>query len=145
MKIFSKLLKNIFSKRSCNLISSSCFNKFFVLMVFSIKISLTLKKCGLSSLITQVLGEMDTSQAVKANSASIVTSGDIPGARCTIISTNSAVLSSIFLILIFPLSLAATTLSINPPVVVPKGISVIANVFLSRSSIFARTRIFPPR
>ncbi|MCY1521707.1 hypothetical protein D9M68_565320 [compost metagenome] len=66
----------------------------------------------------QVLGEIETSQAVKAYSASMVTSGEIPGASWTTISTLAAVLSSIFLILILPLSFADKILSITDPVVV---------------------------
>ncbi len=52
------------------------------------------------------------------------------------ISTFCAVLSSIFLILILPLSLADNMLSITEPVVVLYGISVITRVFLSFSVIF---------
>ena len=57
----------------------------------------------------------------------------------------AAVLSSTFFTLIFPLSFAVRIVSMSDVVVVPKGISVITNVFLSRFSIFARTRILPPR
>ena len=39
------------------------------------------------TLITQVFGDMDVSQSVKAYKASIVTSGDTPGARWMMIST----------------------------------------------------------
>ena len=90
-------------------------------------------------------GEIEFSQLVKAYNASIVLSGDILGGKCTNISTFAAVLSSIFLILILPLSLAFRMLSISDEVVVAKGISVITSVFLSICEIFARTRTFPPR
>ena len=53
-------------------------------------------KWGLFSLITQVFGEIEDSQEVKAYNASIVKSGEIPGAKWMIISTSAAVLSSIF-------------------------------------------------
>jgi len=49
---------------------------------------------------------MDDSQLVNAYNASMVLSGDNPEGKCTNISTSAAVLSSIFLTLILPLSLA---------------------------------------
>ena len=49
----------------------------------------------------------------------MVLSGETPGAKCTMISASDEVLSSIFLIFIFPLSLALMTDSIKEPVVVP--------------------------
>ena len=58
------------------------------------------------SSITQDRGDIEISQLVKLYSASIVLSGDIPGGILIAISTCSAVLSSTFLILIFPLSFA---------------------------------------
>ena len=61
------------------------------------------------------------------------------------ISTFSAVLSSIFLILILPLSLAFKTLSIRLEVVVLKGISVMTKVLLSNCEMRARTRTREPR
>ena len=84
------------------------------------------------------------SQSVKAYNASMVISGETPGANCISISTSLAVLSITFLILILPVSLAFKILSIKPPVVVEYGISLINNVFLSNSSILARIRTFPP-
>ena len=88
-------------------------------------------KRGLLSSIIQHKGEIEFSQFVNANKASMVLSGEIFGGKCTNISTLAAVLSSIFLIFIFPFSLALTILSIRVEVVVPKGISVITKVFLS--------------
>ena len=96
-------------------------------------------------MITQALGEIDTSQSVKAYSASMVISGDTPGASLIRISMSLAVLSITCLILIFPLSLALTIESIKDVVVVPKGISRIAIVLESTSSMVARTLTFPPR
>ena len=63
-------------------------------------------------------GEIETSQLVNAYKASIVLSGDIPDGKWTNISTLEDVLSSIFLILIFPLSLALIIESIKDVVVV---------------------------
>jgi hypothetical protein len=102
-----------------------------VLSAERFNISLTPIKSGLSFSMMQELGESETSQSVKANSASMVLSEEIPGARCTCISTFSAVLSSIFLILILPLSLALMMDSMRVGVVFPKGISVMTRVMLS--------------
>ena len=88
---------------------------------------------------------MDDSQLVKAYKASMVLSGDNPEGKCTKISTSAAVLSSIFLTFIFPLSFAFKIESIRDDVVVANGISVITNVFLSNWDILARTRTLPPR
>ena len=82
------------------------------------------------SSITHPRGDIEFSQEVKAKSASIVLSGEIPAGKCTRISTSAAVLSSIFLILILLFSLALRIESINDEVVVPNGTSVITNVFL---------------
>ena len=49
----------------------------------------------------------------------MVLSEETPGAKCTKISTSFAVLSSTFLILILPLSLAFKMLSITVEVVLP--------------------------
>ena len=87
---------------------------------------------------------MDVSQAVNANKASMVLSGDTLGGNCILISTSAAVLSSIFLILIFPFSFAFRMESISDEVVVEKGISLIISVCLSTCAMRARTRIFPP-
>ena len=96
--------------------------------------------------MTQELGEIDNSQSVKAYKASIVLSEETPGASWINISTSRAVLSSIFLILIFPFSLALIMLSIKLEVVRPKGISVIFSALLLLSfSIFALILTFPPR
>ena len=97
------------------------------------------------SSITQQLGEMLTSQSVKAYSASIVLSDEVPGARCTSISTLAAVLSSTLRILIFPLSTAFRMESMTVEVVLPYGISVMASVLLSSLLILARTFTAPPR
>ncbi len=103
------------------------------------------KNCGLSFTITQAFGEMDTSQSVNAYRASMVISGEVPGARLTSISISAAVLSTTFLILILPLSFAFTMESMRDEVVVPKGISLMIRVDLSRSSMAALTRTLPPR
>ncbi len=66
------------------------------------------RNCGFLSTITHALGEMHTSQSVKAYNASIVISGEIPGASSIMISTSAAVLSVTFFILIFPWSFAFT-------------------------------------
>ena len=58
------------------------------------------------STMTQAFGAMLHSQSVNAYSASIVLSGDTSFGRWIRISTFSVVISSIFLILILPLSLA---------------------------------------
>ena len=92
----------------------------------------------------QESGEIDTSQLVNAYKASIVLSGDIPEGRCIKISTLEDVLSSIFLIFIFPLSFALIIESIKDVVVVLKGNSEIFKVDLSIILIFALTLTFPP-
>ena len=74
----------------------------------------------------------------------MVLSGDKPAGKWIIISTFAAVLSSIFLILIFPFSFALRIESIKELVVVEKGISVIMILFFSGECIFARTRTLPP-
>ena len=111
----------------------------------------TVRKHGLPASMTQQLGEMLTSQSVQAYRASMVLSGLAPGMRCMSISTPAAVMSSTFRTLILPFSAAFSMESMNcdgfcgEPVVLPKGISVMANVFESRFSILARTRRLPPR
>ena len=60
------------------------------------------------------------------------------------ISTFSAVLSSIFLILILPLSVADMIDSIRVVVLVENGSSVITKVLVSSLLIFALTLTFPP-
>ena len=67
-----------------------------------------------------------------------------PAGRCTNISTFSEVLSSIFLILIFPFSLALMIELISVVVVVANGNSVIFRVFLSSIEILALTLTLPP-
>ena len=81
--------------------------------------SLTLRKCGLLSSMTQQLGDMLISQSVKAYNASIVLSEEVPGARCTRISTLADVLSSTLRTFIFPLSTAFRMESITVEVVFP--------------------------
>ena len=83
---------------------------------------------GILSSITQDRGEIEISQLVKLYSASIVLSGDIPEGIVIKISTFSAVLSSTFLILIFPRSFALRIDCINEDVVVEKGNSEIISV-----------------
>ena len=77
---------------------------------------------GLLFSITQPNGAMDVSQAVNAYKASIILSGETPGVKWIKISTSAAVLSSIFLTLIFPFSFAFKILSINVEVFVENGI-----------------------
>ena len=95
--------------------------------------------------MTVELGEILTSQSVKANNAPMVLSGLTLLAKCTTTSTSLAVLSSTRLILILPLSLAFKMLSISEPVVTPKGSSRMTKVLLSSFSMRQRTRIRPPR
>ncbi len=108
------------------------------------RISLTPMNTGLSSTMTQALGEMDTSQSVKAYRASIVLSLDSSAATCIMISTFSAVLSSTLRILILPLSLALMIDSLIDSEVVENGISVMASVRLSIFDMRARTLTAPP-
>ena len=61
------------------------------------------------------------------------------------ISAVAAVLSSIFLTLIFPLSFARMIDAIKLSVVDPYGISEIISVLESTLAILALTRTFPPR
>ena len=96
------------------------------------------------SSITQPRGEMDVSHVVNANSPSIVLSGETPVGKWTKTSTSFAVLSSIFLILILPLSFAFKIDSISEDVVVENGISFITRVFLFNWLILALTFIRPP-
>jgi hypothetical protein len=86
---------------SPNSISSSFLSKETVWSVFLLRISETVRNSGLSPTITQALGEIETSQSVKAYSASMVLSGETSLLSRILISTLSDVLSSIFLILIF--------------------------------------------
>ena len=145
INIFSREAKNRASSCSCFWILSSSRKSSSVRSVEWRSTSLTVRKCGLSSLITQQFGEILISQSVKAYKASMVLSEETPGARCTKISTSLAVLSSTFLILIFPLSFAFRMDSITVEVVFPYGISEITNVLLSSLPIFARTFTDPPR
>ena len=145
MKIFSKLAKCHFSWSSCSSISSSFFRRETVWSVLYFRISETERNIGLSPTITHAFGEMETSQSVKAYRASIIISGETSLASKMLISTSSEVLSSIFLILILPFSLAFKILSIRSPVFLEKGNSVMHRVFLSFWIILALARIFPPR
>ena len=108
------------------------------------RISVTPKNKGLLSSITHPSGDIDVSHDVNAYSPSIVLSGDTPLGRWISISTSLAVLSSIFFILIFPVSLALTIESINDEVVVEYGISVITSVFLFNWLILALIFTLPP-
>ena len=89
------------------------------------------KNFGVLSSITHERGEIETSQSVKRYKASIVLSGEIPVGIVIAISTCSAVLSSIFFILIFPFSFAFSIELINVVVVVENGSSETISVFLS--------------
>src|SRR5690606_41784721 len=77
--LFSREENNNFSNNSPLRISSSCFNKALVCLVLASRISFTERNTGLSPIMTQALGEMETSQSVKAYSASIAMPGDCPG------------------------------------------------------------------
>ena len=132
MKIRSKEAKCHCSCSSFRRISKSWRSSSTVLSVDLRNISETPIKIGLLSSMIQPRGEIDISQLVNAYSASMVLSGEIPEGKCTNISTSAAVLSSIFLIFILPLSLAFSIESINEEVVVAKGISVMTKVVLSR-------------
>lgn len=120
-KYLSREAKNRASSCSCFWILSSSRKSSSVRSVEWRSTSLTVRKCGLSSLITQQFGEILISQSVKAYKASMVLSEETPGARCTKISTSLAVLSSTFLILIFPLSFAFRMDSITVEVVFHTG------------------------
>ena len=104
----------------------------------------TPKNLGLSSTITQALGEILTSHSVNAYRASMVISGEVPGIRSITISTFLAVLSTTFFTLICPFSVAFMMLSIIEVVVTPYGNWVIISVDLSTCSILARTFTRPP-
>ena len=119
MKIFSSEAKCRVSSVSSRCISSSLRNSASVLSTDFFSTLLTERKCGFLLSMTQQLGEMFTSQSVKAYKASSVLSDDTPGVRCTKISTFPAVLSSTFLTLIFPFSMAFRIESINEDVVFP--------------------------
>ena len=133
------------SSSSAFLTRSSCSKIETVLSVDRRNISLTPINRGLLSSMIQPKGEMEVSQAVNAKRASMVLSGEMLGGRWIRISTSAAVLSSIRLILIFPLSLAFKIESISDEVVVLNGIWRITKVFLSSWATLARTRILPPR
>ena len=64
--------------------------------------SLTPRNSGFSPTITQQLGEMDTSQSVKAYNASIALSDEVPGSRFTNMRAFCEVLSVTLRIFIFP-------------------------------------------
>ena len=145
IKIFSSELKCHFSSNSPRFISSSALSRSTVFSVLIFRMSVTPKNIGLSFTITHALGEIELSQLVNAYNASMVLSVEIPLGNCISTSTSLAVLSTTFFIFILPLSLAFRILSIRPPVVVPYGTSVMASVFLSFSTIVARTLILPPR
>ena len=145
IKIFSKVEKCHLFSNSSNWISNSRLSKSTVLCVEIFNMSETPIKRGLWFSITQPKGATEVSQAVKAYKASMVLSGETPGGKWITISTSAAVLSSIFLILIFPFSLAFRILSIKVEVFVENGIWVITKVCLSSWLIFARTLTRPPR
>lgn len=126
-------------------ISNSSFSNDTVWSVFIFRMSETFRNIGLSPTITQAFGEIVTWQSVNAYNASIVLSGDTSGWRWIRISTLSEVLSSIFLILIFPFSFALIILSIRSPVVLEKGSSVTISVCLSFWVILALALTLPPR
>ena len=145
MNIFSKVAKCHCSSNSVSLISSSLFKRKTVWSVFARRISETPINTGFSPSIIDELGDIETSQSVKAYKASIVLSGETPEERWMIISAAADVLSSIFFIFILPFSFALRTESIKELVVVPNGISWIINVFASFFLILPRTRTRPPR
>ena len=145
MNIFSSDEKNNCSSNSSLRIINSLRNRPIVLSTLCFKTSLMVRKQGLLSSITQQLGEILISQSLNAYSASMVLSNEIPGAKCTKISTSAAVLSSTFFAFIFPLSIAFSIDSIRVVVFLLNGISLIANVLLSSFSILARTFNVPPR
>ncbi len=75
----------------------------------------------------------------------MVLSDDTPGASNTWISASAAVLSSTFLALILPFSMAFRMESMSVEVFLENGISRMTSVFWSSFSIFARTFTTPPR
>ena len=70
--------------------------------------------------------------------------GDIPFGKLIVILTSSAVLSSIFLIFIFPLSFAFIIESIREPVFTEYGTLLMIIWSLPEVSISLLTLIFPP-
>ena len=83
MKIFSNEAKNNCSSNSFLRISNSLRSKPMVLSTLCRSTSLMVRKPGLSSSITQQLGDTLISQSEKAYSASMVLSLLTPGAKCT--------------------------------------------------------------
>ena len=144
MDIRSRELKNSCSSNSFLRISSSLRNSSNVPSTECFNTSDTVKNCGLLSAITQQLGEIDTSQSVKAYKASIVLSLEVPGVRCSCISTSDAVISSTLRIFSFPFSTAFVIDSWSVLAVLLKGISRITRVLLSIFSTLARTFKVPP-
>ena len=81
MNIRSKDAKCHCSSNSLSLISSSSFNNSTVRLVEWRSISDTPTNKGLLSSMTQPKGDIDVSQLVNANKASIVLSGEIPDGK----------------------------------------------------------------
>jgi hypothetical protein len=85
MNIFSKVAKCHCASNSASLISNSLLKRKTVWSVFALSISDTPRKTGLSPSIIDELGDIETSQSVKAYKASIVLSGETPEDRWMII------------------------------------------------------------
>ena len=81
MNNFSKVEKCHCRSNSSSRISSSNFNKRTVWSVLIFRISETPRKRGVSASIMEEFGEIDTSQSVNAYKASMVLSGETPGAK----------------------------------------------------------------
>ena len=145
MNIFSSEAKSWLSRASASAISSSRRNMSRVRVTESRSSSVTERNSGLLSRITQQLGEIDTSQSVKAYRASMALSELEPGMRCTTMRASFEVLSSTLRTLIFPFSIAERIEAMSVEVVLPNGSSVITSVLLSIFSILARTLTEPPR
>ena len=118
---FSKK-KKFFLNSNLNKIGNFFNNKNDSLFIANWSISETPINKGLLFSITHPRGDIDVSQDENAYNPSMVLSGDTPVGKCIKISTSLAVLSSIFLILILPLSFAFKIESISDDVVVEKGI-----------------------
>ena len=81
MKILSRESQCHWFCNSWSFISNSSFNSSTVLSTDFFKISETQIKIGLLPSITQEFGDIDISQFVNANNASIILSGETPEGR----------------------------------------------------------------
>jgi hypothetical protein len=119
INIFSREENSSFSISSPFRISSSLFRGALGLLVLYSRISFTERNTGFSSMITQAFGRnthFTIRKGIKCINGHV---RRLPRGQLDCISTSLAVLSTTFLILIFPLSLALIMDSISELVVVP--------------------------